>query len=115
MRAGSLSSFRVKRFAQGTRGAAGQKLAPTLVADRYHHYTHFTFELLQNAEDALARWSAWQGSRSVPFDPHQKGSPRQSLRPAISSQLGVAAILPGKSIVRVLIACALLVIQAPGF
>jgi hypothetical protein len=39
----------------------------------------FTFELLQNAEDALARRSAWQGSLSVQFDPHQTGPPRRSL------------------------------------
>jgi hypothetical protein len=34
---------------------------------------------------------------------------------SLERHVGVAAILPGKSIVRVLIACALLVIQTPGF
>jgi hypothetical protein len=54
-----------------------------LLADRYHHRTHFTSELLQNTQDTLARWSAWQGSLSVQFDPHQPGPPHRSLRPAI--------------------------------
>jgi hypothetical protein len=39
-----------------------------LLADRYDDRTHFIFELLQNAEDALARRSGRQGSRSVQFD-----------------------------------------------
>ncbi len=38
-----------------------------LLADRYDDRTHFIFELLQNAEDALARRTGWQGSRSVTF------------------------------------------------
>jgi hypothetical protein len=32
--------------------------SPILLADQYHHRTHFNFELLENAEDALARRSA---------------------------------------------------------
>jgi hypothetical protein len=39
-----------------------------LLADRYDERTHFIFELLQNAEDALARREGWQGSRIVQFD-----------------------------------------------
>lgn len=40
-----------------------------LLADRYADRTHFIFELLQNAEDALARRTAeWQGDRSVRFE-----------------------------------------------
>src|ERR1700720_1212786 len=38
-----------------------------LLADRYTVRTHFIFELLQNAEDALARRTRWVGSRSVRF------------------------------------------------
>ena len=49
----------------GTRiGRIGQML----LADRYDERTHFIFELLQNAEDALARRVGWQGSRAVSFD-----------------------------------------------
>ena len=38
-----------------------------LLADRYDDRTHFIFELLQNAEDALARRHGWHGSREVSF------------------------------------------------
>src|SRR5882762_4981764 len=43
------------------------RIGPMLLADRYDDRTHFIFELLQNAEDALARRSGWEGSRSVTF------------------------------------------------
>ena len=43
------------------------RIGPMLLADRYDDRTHFIFELLQNAEDALARRTGWQGSRSVKF------------------------------------------------
>jgi hypothetical protein len=36
-------------------------IGPMLLADWYHDRTHFTFEFAENAEDALARRSAWQG------------------------------------------------------
>ena len=39
-----------------------------LLADRYDDRTHFIYELLQNAEDALARRIGWCGSRAVAFD-----------------------------------------------
>lgn len=39
-----------------------------LLADRYADRAHFIFELLQNAEDALALRTAWQGSREVRFN-----------------------------------------------
>ena len=32
-----------------------------LLANRYADRTHFIFELLQNAEDALARRDNWEG------------------------------------------------------
>jgi len=38
-----------------------------VLADRYDDRTHFIFELLQNAEDALARRQDWKGSRSITF------------------------------------------------
>src|SRR5437588_12680040 len=43
------------------------RIGPMLLADRYDDRTHFIFELLQNAEDALARRPGWHGSRSVTF------------------------------------------------
>ena len=39
-----------------------------LLANRYGDRTHFIYELLQNAEDALARRTNWQGSRAVSFE-----------------------------------------------
>jgi hypothetical protein len=38
-----------------------------LLADRYDDRTHFIFELLQNAEDALKRRGEWTGPRKVTF------------------------------------------------
>lgn len=44
------------------------RFGPMLLANRYAERTHFIFELLQNAEDALDRRSKkWQGSRIVSF------------------------------------------------
>ena len=43
------------------------RIGPMLLADRYDDRTHFIFELLQNAEDALAKRTAWNGPRSVRF------------------------------------------------
>lgn len=52
------------RESYGTKGAQKSgKLAAGLYDDR----THFIFELLQNAEDALGRRSEWRGSRKVAF------------------------------------------------
>ncbi|MCY4369243.1 MAG: DUF3883 domain-containing protein [bacterium] len=51
------------------------RIGRMLLADRYADRTHFIYELLQNAEDALARRSDWQGSRAVSF-----GLGRDSLR-----------------------------------
>lgn len=52
------------RESYGTKGAqkSGQ-----LAAGLYDNRTHFIFELLQNAEDALGRRSEWHGSRKVAF------------------------------------------------
>src|ERR1019366_9803400 len=43
------------------------RIGPMLLAHRYHDRTHFIFELLQNAEDALARRGTWAGPRAVNF------------------------------------------------
>jgi len=43
------------------------RIGPMLLANRYDNRTHFIFELLQNAEDALARRLDWNGQRSVRF------------------------------------------------
>lgn len=44
------------------------RIGQMLLADRYDDRTHFLFELLQNAEDALARRKGWAGSRAVRFE-----------------------------------------------
>ena len=43
------------------------RIGPMLLANRYDDRTHFIYELLQNAEDALARRRTWPGSRAVTF------------------------------------------------
>lgn len=43
------------------------RIGPMLLADRYDDRTHFIFELLQNAEDALGRRDDAGGPRSVTF------------------------------------------------
>lgn len=44
------------------------RIGHLLLADRYDDRTHFIYELLQNAEDALARRTVWDGSRTVSFE-----------------------------------------------
>ncbi len=48
-------------------GTAIGRIGPMLLADRYDDRTHFIFELLQNAEDAIGRRGNWSGSRKVDF------------------------------------------------
>lgn len=43
------------------------RIGQMLMADRYDDRTHFIYELLQNAEDALSRRQGWNGSREVKF------------------------------------------------
>ena len=52
------------RESYGTKGA--QK-SGKLAAEMYDDRTHFIFELLQNAEDALGRRVGWLGERKVQF------------------------------------------------
>ena len=44
------------------------RIGGMLLANRYDKRTHFIFELLQNAEDALRRRAGWTGSRAVAFN-----------------------------------------------
>lgn len=44
------------------------RIGRMLLAERYGDRTHFIFELLQNAEDALKKRGEWGGPRSVKFD-----------------------------------------------
>lgn len=49
-------------------GTAIKRIGGMLLANRYDDGTHFIFEILQNAEDALAKRStSWNGSRTVKF------------------------------------------------
>ena len=48
-------------------GTVGAKKSGGLAAGLYDGRTHFIFELLQNAEDALGRRGDWQGPRKVAF------------------------------------------------
>jgi hypothetical protein len=44
------------------------RIGPMLLADRYDDRTHFIYELLQNAEDALAERGSWSGKRAIRFE-----------------------------------------------
>jgi hypothetical protein len=44
------------------------RIGHMLLAERYADRTHFIYELLQNAEDAIARRQSRSGSRAVQFD-----------------------------------------------
>ena len=48
-------------------GAEGAQKSGSLAAGLYDDRTHFIFELLQNAEDALGRRGVWHGPRKVTF------------------------------------------------
>lgn len=48
-------------------GTKGAQKSGKLAAGLYDDRTHFIFELLQNAEDALGRRGEWNGSRKVAF------------------------------------------------
>src|SRR5437899_487759 len=59
----SLRAENVRRY-----GTDIGRIGGMLLANRYDKRTHFIYELLQNAEDALRRREDWNGSRSVAFD-----------------------------------------------
>ncbi len=44
------------------------RIGQMLLADRYDDRTHFIYELLQNAEDALGKREGWSGSRAIAFE-----------------------------------------------
>lgn len=48
-------------------GTGVNQWAPKLLADRYDDRTHFIFELLQNAEDAMSKRAVWKSPRTVEF------------------------------------------------
>ncbi|RAS04892.1 sacsin N-terminal ATP-binding-like domain-containing protein [Ensifer adhaerens] len=48
-------------------GRAIGRIGKMLLEDRYDKRTHFIYEILQNAEDALRRRPGWVGSRAVKF------------------------------------------------
>lgn len=43
------------------------RIGRMLLAERYDDRTHFIFEILQNAEDALSKRTEWAGARTVDF------------------------------------------------
>ena len=57
-----IRSDNIKRY-----GTDIGRIGPMLLANRYDERTHFIFELLQNAEDALRRLPQSEHSRSVSF------------------------------------------------
>jgi hypothetical protein len=44
------------------------RIGQELLANRYDDRTHFIYELLQNAEDALSKRDGWAGSRAIVFE-----------------------------------------------
>ncbi|MBU1230268.1 MAG: DUF3883 domain-containing protein [Proteobacteria bacterium] len=52
---------------RGRYGTEGAQKSGSLAAGLYDDRTHFIFELLQNAEDALGRRGEWHGPRKVAF------------------------------------------------
>jgi hypothetical protein len=49
-------------------GTEWPRIGGMLLADRYAERTHFIYELLQNAEDALRKRTGWDGQRSIKFE-----------------------------------------------
>ena len=98
------------------------RIGPMLLANRYDDRTHFIFELLQNAEDALARrGNGWSGSRQVMFKltgrtlrvshfgaPLHRGGrarhpgcgrvPRKTSRPSAASASGSSLSMPSPTL-----------------
>ena len=59
----------IRQFNKDRYGWDIKRIGQQIFADTYADRTHFIFELLQNAEDAIARRDPdWDGSRTVSFD-----------------------------------------------
>ena len=58
----------IRREHERRYGTGVGEYGDTLLPHRYGDRTHFIYELLQNAEDALARREGWTGPRSVRFE-----------------------------------------------
>ena len=58
----------IRRENQRRYGTDIGRIGRLLLANRYGDRAHFIYELLQNAEDALARRTVWQGPRAVSFE-----------------------------------------------
>ena len=56
------------------------RIGPMLLADRYDDRTHFIYELLQNAEDALARVRIELGKKVLAILPETSGDSQQVLK-----------------------------------
>ena len=60
---------KIRQFNKDRYGWDIRRIGQQIFADTYADRTHFIFELLQNAEDAIARRAPdWEGSRTVSFD-----------------------------------------------
>ena len=58
----------IRRDNERRYGTDIERIGPMLLSDRYDDRTHFIYELLQNAEDALAKRVGRSGRRSVRFE-----------------------------------------------
>lgn len=58
----------IRRDNQRRYGEDIERIGKMLLADLYGERTHFIYELLQNAEDALGRRTDWLGRREVAFE-----------------------------------------------
>ena len=58
----------IRRENERRYGTDIDRVGRMLLANLYSDRTHFIYELLQNAEDALARRRNWRGSRAVSFE-----------------------------------------------
>ncbi len=57
----------IKRENQRKYGEEIRRIGQMLLAERYDDNTHFIFEILQNAEDALKKRDSWDANRSIEF------------------------------------------------
>ncbi|MCC7434583.1 MAG: hypothetical protein IT363_07845, partial [Methanoregulaceae archaeon] len=62
------SDYRTIRDANKTEYGNVGRWGRDVLVNRYDSSSHFIFEILQNAEDALKRRTGWKGSRAVRFE-----------------------------------------------